>query len=361
MARMLRVLPILCEMNLREFYRDSVAAFFSFFFPLLFLLLFGITDAVRRPPTFQFGIVTSTANRTGDRLAELLATYKSINTEFVTLAEGNERLRDGTLEALVIVPAASPADARPTVRLVVDDRWASFARMAVDSARGRMAQEESGAAFPVDYTVEKPAIGAISDFTFIFPGLIAMALLQLGLFATATPLLRARDRGTLRHLSTTPVSRVALVIAQLLLRFAVAALQLALLMGLGGLLFHVHIAGSWIALSLAAALGAVMLIAMGYALAGLVPSMESGLAIVMLVNFAMLFFGEVFFDLSRVPFLRPLMRAVPLSYLSDLLRHIVGGVGGLSPTWVNVLVLAGWTIVAVTIATWRFRFDMGER
>ena len=361
MARMLRVLPVLCEMNVREFYRDPVAAFFSFVFPLLFLLLFGITEAVRRPPTFQFGIVASNADRRMDRFAELLAAYEPINTDRVTLAEGSRRLRDGTLGALLITPAAPPAHAAFTVRLVVDDRWATFARMAVDSARGRMAQEESGAAFPVDYTVEKPATGTMSDFTFIFPGLIAMALLQLGLFATATPLLRARDRGTLRHLSTTPVSRVGLMMSQLLPRFTIALLQLALLMGLGGLLFHVHIAGSWIALCLATALGAVMLIATGYALAGLVPSMESGLVIVMLANFAMLFFGEVFFDLSRVPFLRPLVHAVPLSYLSDLLRQIVGGGGGLSPSWVDVLALVAWTTVAVTIATWRFRFDMGER
>jgi len=359
--RAFRVLPVLCEMNVREFYRDPVAAFFSFFFPLLFLLLFGVTEAARRPPAFQFGIVTSNANRLVDRLAELLAASESVTTERVTLAEGNERLRDGKLAALLVVLAAPPPDTAPTVRLVVDDRWATFARMAVDSARGRLAHEESGAVLPVDYTVEKPAGKAMNDFTFIFPGLIAMALLQLGVFATATPLIRARDRGTLRHLSTTPVSHVALMVSQLLLRFTIAALQLALLLGLGKLLFHMHIAGSWMAFSLATALGAVMLIAMGYALAGLVPSMESGLAIVMLVNFAMLFFGQVFFDVSRVPLLSPLVRAVPLSYLSDLLRQIVGGVGGLLPAWVDVLALVGWTTAAITIATWRFRFDMGER
>ncbi len=360
MARMFRVLPVLCEMNVREFYRDPVAAFFSFLFPVLFLLLFGVSEAVRRPPTFQFGVVTSNANRTADRLAELLSAAGSITTERVTLAEGNERLRNGTLAALLVIPAAQPPDTVPAVRLVVDDRWATFARMAVDSARAQLVHEESGMMFPIDYTVEKPAIKAMSDFAFIFPGLIAMALLQLGVFATATPLIRARDRGTLRHLSTTPVSHVGLMVSHLIVRFTIAALQLALLMGLGGLLFHVHIAGSWIALSLATALGAVMLIAMGYALAGLVPSMESGIAIVLLVNFAMLFFGQVLFDLSRVPFLSPLVRAVPLSYLSDLLRQIVGGVGGLSAAWVDVLALVGWTAVAIAIATWRFRFDMGE-
>jgi ABC-2 type transport system permease protein len=361
MARVFRVLPTLCEMNFKEFYRDPVAAFFSFFFPLLFLLTFGITETVRRPPTFQFGIVTSSVNPTVHRFVELLATYESVNTEGVSLAEGNERLRDGRLAALLVIPAAQPLGVAATLRLVVDDRWATFARMAMDSARGQLAHEESGMAFSVDYRVEKPASKPMSAFTFIFPGLIAMALLQLGLFATAAPLLRARDRGTLRHLSTTPVSGVALMASQLLLRLTVGSFQLLLLIGLGAWLFHVQIAGSWIALGLSTALGAVMLIAMGYALAGSVPSMESGMVIVMLINFGMLFFGQVFFDFSGVPFLRPLVRAVPLTYLSDLLRQIVGGVSGLSPTWVDVLALMGWTIVVVTIAARRFQFDMGER
>jgi ABC-2 type transport system permease protein len=361
MARVYRVLPTLCEMNFKEFYRDRVAAFFSFFFPLLFLLAFGVSEAVRRPATFQFGIVSSDMNRTVHRFVELLATYESVNTERMTLAEGNERLRDGRLAALLVIPRAQPAGAASTVRLVVDDRWATFARMAMDSVRGQLAHEESGIPFSIDYRVQEPATKPMSAFTFIFPGLIAMALLQLGLFATAAPLLRARDRGTLRHLSTTPISRVGLMVAQLLLRFTVGAFQLLLLIGLGAWLFHVHVAGSWIALGLSTALGAVMLIAMGYALAASVPSMESGMVIVMLTNFVMLFFGQVFFDFSDVPFVRPLVRVVPLTYLSDLLRQIVGGVGGLLPAWVDVLALVGWTIVVITIATWRFQFDMEER
>jgi ABC-2 type transport system permease protein len=360
MVKMLRVLPVLCEMNFREFFRDPVAAFFSFFFPLLFLLVFGISEAVRRPPVFEFGIVASDTNPTIDRLAELLATNTSISTVHVTLSEGHDRLRDGKVLALLI-PTAQSAGVLPALRLVVDDRWSTFAKMAVDSARGELAHEMTGVAFPVDYKVEKPATKAVSDFTFIFPGLIAMALLQLGLFATASPLLSARDRGTLRHLSTTPVSRLGLVVSQLVLRFTIGALQLALLIGLGALLFHVQIAGSWISLGLATSLGAVMLIAMGYALAGAAPSMQSGMVIVMLVNFAMLFFGQVFFDLSGVPFLRHLVQIVPLSYLSDLLRQTIVGVGGLSSPLFNVMVLLAWTIVAITIAARKFQFDMGER
>jgi ABC-2 type transport system permease protein len=361
MAHLLRVLPVLFEMNVKEFYRDPVAAFFSFFFPLLFLLVFGVSEAVRRPATLQFGIVGSNGNRGTDRFVELLSAYEWVTTERVTLEEGNERLRDGRLAALVVVHASQPADAVPTVSLVVDTRRASVARMAVDSVRGQLAHEESGMPFPVDYKVEQPAGNPISDFTFIFPGLVAMALLQLGLFATATPLLRSRDRGTLRHLSTTPVSRAGLMVSQVLLRFTIATFQLALLIGLGTWLFHVHMAGSWVAFGLSTLLGTVMLIAMGYALAGSAPSLESGMVIVMLINFGMLFFGQVFFDFSGVSFLRPFVRAVPLSYLSDLLRQIMSGIEGLSPIWIDVLALVGWTIAGVTIATWRFQFDMEER
>ena len=85
------------------------------------------------------------------------------------------------------------------------------------------------------------------------------------------------------------------------------------------------------------------------------------MVMVMLMNFAMLFFGQVFFDLSSVSFLRPIIYAMPLTYLSDILRHVVIGVTGLFSTGVAALVLIAWTAAAITVASSKFKFDMEAR
>jgi ABC-2 type transport system permease protein len=193
----------------------------------------------------------------------------------------------------------------------------------------------------------------------VFPGILAIALLQLGLFATATPLLRARDRGTLRHLGTTPVTRTEMIVAQLILRLIVGTAQLCLLLGLAVFVFDVRIAGSAPSLLGTALLGTVMLVAIGYALAGVMPTVETGMKVVMLANFAMIFGGNVFWSLSDAPGpVRYVMYALPLTYLSDMFRQIVSGLSGVFPLWIDAAVVAGIALAAIAVASRTFRFDM---
>ncbi len=284
---LLRHLLALSEMNIRELGRDPVATFFSFLFPLLFLVLFGLSDSYRRPVRFQLGLAGSHPAVPTARLAALLRSSELVAVRDVGATEGRRLLDEGALAGLLVVTRSTGEDA-PPIRLVVDPRWSAFAVMALDAARGRLGDEEAGLVRRFEYRVEHAEAAGVSNLTFVFPGLIALAMLQLGLFATAAPLLRARDRGTLRLLSTTPVSRVVLGVSQILPRFVTASGQLSLLLVVGAWGFDVEVVGGWLGLSVCAALGALMLIAIGYALAGIAPSVESGLVIVLLVNFGML-------------------------------------------------------------------------
>ena len=324
----------------------------------MFLLLFGIADGSRRPFTFDFGIAAEGAPI--DSLVDALSSTRLVEVRRVAADEGRQQLREGRLAALLIGGQAGWADAMP-FRLLVDDRWSALATTVLDGARVRMARHETAASVPIGYRIERQAARQTTPFAFIFPGLIAMALLQLGLFATAAPLLRSRERGTLRHLSTTPASRLLVALSQIAPRFLIAGLQVGLLLGLGVYVFDVRVASGLAALCVASALGTLMLVAIGYALAGVAPSLESGLLLVMLTNFTMLALGQVLFDLGAVGHLRLLVLMVPLTHLSDMLRQIITGSAGLLPVWLDALLVAAWTMLAVFVATHSFRFDMEER
>jgi ABC-2 type transport system permease protein len=357
--RRTREFVVLFEMGWRELWRDSLATFFSFAFPLLFLLLFGVTNVFREPTSFKIGVI-NTHSRESQRLTRALESRRLVETQTLTMGEGLERLRDGRLSALLVFPESSRWQDQP-LRLVADPRWTAVAELALDGAQLELARQAGSVPSVWSHVVEPPPGRVTNDFNFIFPGLIAMALLQLGLFATATPLLRARDRGTLRHLSTTPMSRLGLLMSQVCLRFMIACLQLLLLIGAGTFIFRVDVLGSWLVLVTAAVLGAAMLVALGYGLAGVAPSLESGTLLIMLVNFLMLFLGQVFFNLGDVPVLGTVVRVIPLTYLSDLLRQSVLGTVGLLPAWADMAALCAWTMIGLVCALMTFRFDMETR
>jgi len=59
-----------------------------------------------------------------------------------------------------------------------------------------------------------------------------------------------------------------------------------------------------------------------------------------------------------VSWLKPVVAIIPASYLADSMRHLVVGVAGDRPLWLNALVMAAWTVGAIAVARKTFRLDM---
>jgi ABC-2 type transport system permease protein len=235
-----------------------------------------------------------------------------------------------------------------------------WTRVTIDAALADIAFQTSRVLSKPQYELVEQR-RTLSEFTYIFPGLLALALLNLGIFGTANPLLRARDRGTLRHLAVTPVSTAMILQGQILLRLIIASSQLALLLIVGRLLFKVNVAGNNWTLFAFLFIGAVMLISMGYAIAGAAPSQEAGGVIILLVEFGLMFLGQVFVDFSSIPGLSTVVKLIPLTYLSDGCRQALLGVPGMFSLRADFAMLVAWTCFLLFAAIRTFRFDMEAR
>jgi ABC-2 type transport system permease protein len=358
-----RALRALLELDAKEYLRDWGALFFSFAFPLFFVIVLAVQSG-RGPAPTRVGVVAGAGAPAADaeRLISLLGRDGVLVPELVAAEEGLAALRKGDLKALMVVPAAGLRDGAE-VRIRVDPRYAAMMRTAFDSARLALAAERApGFVAPFAVTLDIETALRQDDLTFVFPGLLALALLQLGLFGTATPLLRARDRGTLRHLSTTPAPRLGLLVSQLTVRLGISMLQMALLVGCALVLLpDLHLStGQWIGLVPATLGGAAMLIALGYALAGLPSSHNGGMLLTLAVNFVFLFGGAIFFDPGQSTAASVVAYAVPLTYLSDLFRQLLVGGAGLLPVWIDALAVVGFTVLAAALALKTFRFEMAR-
>lgn len=362
MRRYAKLFFVLVEMNAKEFLRDPVAAFFTLAFPLFFAVMFGYSASYRAAPSFPLGVVDLQGNEDSRRVIAALSSRPALSVRMLSRAAADVDLNKGKISALLVVGPVGIASAgsAPRLHLVALAAQMPWAKIVLDAGLAGLAAK-TGPPTPAPYTAERITAHRQSEFNFIFPGLLAMALLQLGLFATASPLLKARDRGTLRHISITPTPRTLLLGTQLALRGIIAAVQVLFLFLVGRLLFQVEVAGSVLSLALILGFGAVMLISMGYAIAGLAPTQESGGVFVLLMNFGMLAFGQVFFDLSNVGGLGKLVQLVPVTYLADGCRQAVLGTPGMFSVQFDLLMMALWSAVAVTVALRTFRFDMEPR
>src|SRR5438552_515856 len=136
-------------------------------------------------------------------------------------------------------------------------------------------------------------------------------------------------------------------------RQPLSLLQGAHLLALAIWIFNVHIYGNIGLLALVVILGALTLLAIGFAIASFVRKSEAANSILLLVSFPMMFLGGSYFDVNGAPgFLQPFIHAMPLFYLNEALRQVINNGAGWSAIQTGALVMVAW-IVAAMLVVWR--------
>ena len=193
---------------------------------------------------------------------------------------------------------------------------------------------------------------------FFIPGILAMALMQLGLFGTAPALVQLREQQVLRRIEATPLPRTILLASQVLLRLTIGIAQTVLIILVGKLIFGVTIVGNLALLAGISLLGALMFVAMGYMISGLAKTQESVTGLSSILNFPMMFLSGLFFSIEVMPvWIRPVVNAIPLTYLADALRQIMVGAPPVYSLGIDVAVLCAWLVACSLLAIRLFRWE----
>ncbi|NLG84152.1 MAG: ABC transporter permease, partial [Firmicutes bacterium] len=191
---------------------------------------------------------------------------------------------------------------------------------------------------------------------FLLPGILAMALMQLGIFG-AFELLSLREQKVLKSLGATPLPRAMVLGAEVLVRLLLSLVQFGILIAIGVFLFEIKVTGNWLLILGLVLLGAATFITLGYMLITFARTMESGQGLAQLVQFPMMFLSGIFFPVEIMPkFMLPVVKAIPLTYLGDALRQVMVEMPGQYPLVLEVGVLAGWGLVCglLALAFWRW-------
>ncbi|MFW5988483.1 MAG: ABC transporter permease [bacterium] len=194
------------------------------------------------------------------------------------------------------------------------------------------------------------------SFDYILPGILAMALMQLGLFG-ALQFLYLREKKIIRGLSVTPLSRSSLLSSEILLRLLAGFVQTGIIIFLGVIVFDITLVGNIIQILLMVLLGSLTFVSFGYMLICFVKSMEGGSGLAQIVQLPMMFLSGIFFPVEMMPgFMQPVVKLIPLTYLADSLRNVMIGVPGNYSLKVNILVLLLWLIFTfiITVKYWRW-------
>jgi len=175
-----------------------------------------------------------------------------------------------------------------------------------------------------------------------------------GLFGFGVSLALERDTGLLTLKRALPMPPGAYLIGKMAMAVLVAAIVSAIMLCLAIFVAGVHLAAPRIAaFFLLEVLGVLPFAALGLLIATLIKG-QGAPGVVNLVYLPMAFLSGLWFPLSIMP--SAIQAIAPLWPAYHLDRLALGAVGlGTDAPWPHVAVLAGYTVVFVTLATRRLR------
>ena len=195
---------------------------------------------------------------------------------------------------------------------------------------------------------------------FMVPGLVGIILQLITMLLTAFAVVREKETGTLEQLMVTPVSRLGLILGKLLPYGVVGIIETVSVLLLMRFLFQVPIAGSVLLLAFFTLIFLFTALGLGLLISTFAGNQIQALQISFLIILpSVLLSGFIFPQESMPHVIYVFAQAVPATYFIQILRGIILRGAGVEDLWMNGAILAGIGLFVLTLATLRFRKNLG--
>ncbi|GAC1369269.1 MAG: hypothetical protein NVSMB39_0910 [Candidatus Saccharimonadales bacterium] len=366
MKRTLTSLWSLTVASCKMYFRNKAAIFFTMFVPIAFIGVFGLLSQ-SDGGKISLDITNNSHTELSKSVVSTLKNVKTFTVAETPQADAREKLGQGKLDLQVVIPngfGAIGQDGQPNPSQI-ETYYNQAKPQNGQTANLILGQVVSGLNVQLTHTpqivslksagVQTKNLGAID---FLLPGILAISIMQLGIFSVAFAFVSLKTTGALRRIQATPTHPLHFIAAQAVTRMIVGVLQVVILTGLGLWLFNFHLNGNPFEFLFVSMMGVILFLAFGFAVAGYAKDENSAAPIANLVTFPMLFLSGTFFPRDAFPsWLTHVTDFFPLTYLADALRRIANEGVHLSALSTDMLGMVVWSIIMFLVAVRVFRWE----
>lgn len=364
-----RAMHPLAELTLtrvREFVREPEVIFWVFIFPVLLACALGIAFRNTAPERIRIGVEDEP--RTTAMAQTVAALEKSGDVVPVVLGqeEAARALRTGNVALVVRVAGTQISDQRisdprsqnafPQLVYRYDPTRpeSRTARLAVDKALSP-AQGNVNGLNAREETVVEPGARYID---FLIPGLIGFNLMGSGMWGLGFAIVSARGRKLLKRFAATPMRRSHYLLSFMLSRLIFLSLEVAALVVFARLVFGVVVHGSLVDLGVCAVVGALAFSGLGLLVAARPRTVEGVSGLMNFIMLPMWLLSGTFFSAARFPqWFQPIIKALPLTALNDVMRAVMNDGAPLVSHWTQLAIVLTWGLVSFLVALRIFRWQ----
>ena len=330
----------------RQLRRDRRTLAMMIVLPVLLLIVFGYAASfdVTTIPTVTAG---PQATAVAAQLGKPFDVVATAPDEGRTWAE--QQLRDGKAAAAVIA-GTGPAQ----VLIDGSQLFTAKATLAALAAKQQAASRAGVATQPPQVTVLYNPELTTKDI--MIPGLCGVVLVFIGTIITALGVVRERQSGTLEQLAVMPLHPRDVFLGKIVPYFGVAALDLAIVVGVGVGVFGVPFNGSYAVFGLGSILLLFVTLGLGVLISSVSENQGQAIQLSMMVMLPQVLLSGLIFPLSSIAIgVRWISYLLPLTYFNEISRGVMLRAEPLASLWQPFLFLALLGLIVFTLATLRFR------
>lgn len=339
---------------LKIFLRDRQMIFWSLFFPIIFMTVFGFANNQEQDP-----ITVGLANTANSQVAADFSN-ELIEDPLFTITEGDEsalreQLVAGDLTMVLVLPPGFDAGGdNGEIRVLVDAAQVQQLGMIMPILEQKLlAIERAFRNIEPMFSIALEDVQARSQryLDFLLPGILSFTIMQLAIAGSGFNIVEYRRKGILKRLFVTPIQPRDFIAAIVVARTAIVLIQLIVLILFAVLILDVQIIGSFLAFFFVVILGTFIFLNIGFCLGSIAKTQQAIGAIGNIVIFPQIFLSGVFYPIESMPeLIQPVAYILPLSFVSTGLRDIANEGATLLQIGPSLIGIAIWLVISFILA-----------
>ncbi len=365
-----RIIAANLVVRLRSFYRERSAMFFTFAFPVILVLVFGTIFTTPEHLDFNLPVQDLSRSAASARLIDALSTDQTFRiTPVPDGVDAAQYARQHKHNLVLVIPedfaamearrlGARDASVSVPLRYIHDPSSTSVNAkiQALETIVAAMNQKMTGTPPFITLVATSILSEQYRFIEFFVPGIIAMAIMTSSLGNALNMNAELRQKGILRKLATTPITRTDWLVSSILyqLILSVASTVAILLVSYAVFDVRLHI-GAW--LPLIVVIEVIAFVGIGMLLTPFAKEAESASAVGNAFLFPMMFLSGTFFPVEVMPaFLQSFARLLPLYYVNEALRAAM--IFADDPATLRMAgIAAGFAAIVFVAGTFKTRWD----
>ncbi len=348
--------------------RNPVALFFSLFFPIILIVLFGYILGGSGSVTTPLAVENLDHNSPASQA--FLSALNNTTLVQITMvnyppSEFASQLGDNGYTSGLIIPdgfQANYTNSTPVnVELFTNPQDASGAGISEEAVQGVVTAFNLHAACPtcspiIGITPKNVGSQVYKEIDYLIPGLIGFTILTSPMFSMVDIAASYRKDGIFRELSLTPLTKAEWLTSRIVWYVLLTFLSAAIMIGAGVALFNAHVELNAGLLPFLVA-GPFLFVSIGMLAGTVARTPESAAIIGNIITFPMMFLSGTFFAVSLFPpWLQSVAKILPLYYVIDGMNQVMlfaNTTRALTDLAVVMIIAVVFFLLAIRFFTWR--------